>query len=130
MKRLSTFENLFKPDVSKESHEKDPMAEFYSFPDDGLEDDLLPQPSQPIIDMTQSSRRKREIQVLKDMTDNEKELIEELAQISVRTMDDLDPDDNRRVVLDILEAKKQVKIIFMINLTLVSIIKYILTYFR
>jgi hypothetical protein len=45
---------------------------------------------------------------LKDIDKSEVELINRLAEIAVQTLDDIDEDDKKRVVLDVLGAQKQV----------------------
>ncbi|PSN29667.1 hypothetical protein C0J52_23971 [Blattella germanica] len=45
---------------------------------------------------------------LKEVADSEKELVDKLAQIAVNTLDEIDEDDKKRVVLEILSAQKQI----------------------
>lgn len=47
---------------------------------------------------------------LKDIDKSEKELVTKLAEIAVWTLDDIDEDDQKRVVLDVIGAQKQVNI--------------------
>lgn len=46
---------------------------------------------------------------LKDIDSSETELVNKLAQITVETLDEIDEDDKKRVVLKVLGAKKQVR---------------------
>jgi hypothetical protein len=45
---------------------------------------------------------------LKDIDKSEAELVNKLAEIAVRTLDEIDEDDKKRVVLDVVSAQKQV----------------------
>jgi len=46
---------------------------------------------------------------LKDIDSSEIELVNKLAQIAVQTLDEIDEDDKKRVVLEVLGAQKQVR---------------------
>jgi hypothetical protein len=47
---------------------------------------------------------------LKDIGKSEVELVNKLAEIAVQTLDEIDEDDKKRVVLGVLGAQKQVSI--------------------
>jgi hypothetical protein len=46
---------------------------------------------------------------LRDIDNSEIELVNKLAQIAVQTLDEIDEDDKKRVVLEVLSAQKQVR---------------------
>jgi hypothetical protein len=48
---------------------------------------------------------------LKDIDKSELELVNKLAHIAVETLDEIDEDDKKRVVLEVLRAQKQVQIV-------------------
>jgi len=64
---------------------------------------------------TEENRDRREITSwstpggLKDIGSSETELVNKLAQIAVQTLDEIDEDDKKRVVLEVLGAQKQVR---------------------
>lgn len=70
-------------------------------------------------------REKREATGIKDIED--KSLIQELANIAVKTLDDLDANNLKRKVLEVQEAKKKVKIscsfcLFLVRITTLPIL--------
>jgi hypothetical protein len=66
---------------------------------------------------TEENRDRREITPwstpggLKDIDSSEVELVNKLAHIAVQTLDEIDEDDKKRVVLEVLSAQKQVRTI-------------------
>ena len=64
---------------------------------------------------TEENRDRREITSLsapgglKDIDRSEMELVNKLAHIAVQTLDEIDEDDKKRVVLEVLGAQKQVR---------------------
>jgi hypothetical protein len=67
--------------------------------------------------ITGESRNRREttprstLGGLKDIDKSELELVNKLAHIAVQTLDEIDEDDKKRVVLEVLGAQKQVQIV-------------------
>ncbi|KAJ9595094.1 hypothetical protein L9F63_013620, partial [Diploptera punctata] len=74
------------------------------------------------------SRSRRELGLrrnfgqLKEITETEKQLVDKLAQIAVNTLDEIDEDDKKRVILEIISAKKQLVrgILYHLKLRIVS----------
>ncbi|XP_063233965.1 uncharacterized protein LOC134537443 isoform X2 [Bacillus rossius redtenbacheri] len=58
--------------------------------------------------MDRDRRNAQTVGALKDFDKSDEDLVNELGQIAVATLDELDDDDNKRVVLEILDAKKQI----------------------
>ena len=61
----------------------------------------------PEVDETQMSRSAN-VGALKDVDKSEFNLVAQFAELAVKTLDEIDPDNTKRVVLGITEAKKQV----------------------
>lgn len=59
-------------------------------------------------------RNKRSINLgaLKDVDNSEHNLISQFAELAVKTLDEVDPDNMKQIVLEITEAKKQVSLVF------------------
>ena len=72
---------------------------------------------------TEENRDRREITPrstpggLKDIDSSEIELVNKLAHIAVQTLDEIDEDDKKRVVLEVLGAQKQVRTVACFVLT-------------
>lgn len=72
---------------------------------------------------TEENRDRREITPLstpgglKDIDSSETELVNKLAHIAVQTLDEIDEDDKKRVVLEVLGAQKQVRTVTYFVLT-------------
>jgi hypothetical protein len=73
--------------------------------------------------LTEENRDRREITPwstpggLKDIDSSEIELVNKLAHIAVQTLDEIDEDDKKRVVLEVLGAQKQVRTVTYFVLT-------------
>jgi len=53
-------------------------------------------------------RRSSDQGALRDIDKNEQDLVYRFAELAVRTLDEVDPDNNKRILLGVTEAKKQV----------------------
>lgn len=53
-------------------------------------------------------RRSSEQGALRDIDKNEQDLVYRFAELAVRTLDEVDPDNNKRILLGVTEAKKQI----------------------
>lgn len=57
-------------------------------------------------------RRSINLGALKDVDNSEHDLISQFAELAVKTLDEVDPDNMKQIVLEITEAKKQVSSVF------------------
>ncbi|XP_034238898.1 uncharacterized protein LOC117643876 isoform X1 [Thrips palmi] len=53
-------------------------------------------------------RRSSDQGALRDIDKNEQDLVYRFAELAVRTLDEVDPDNNKRILLGVTEAKKQI----------------------
>ncbi|KAK3912549.1 Putative cysteine proteinase [Frankliniella fusca] len=54
------------------------------------------------------AKRSSNFGALRDVDKNEQDLITQFAELAVKTLDDVDPDNTKRIVLGVTEAKKQI----------------------
>ncbi|XP_073996147.1 cathepsin F-like isoform X3 [Rhodnius prolixus] len=69
---------------------------------------ISPEPQMEYFNCKLQGRDNRQLlATLKEVEANEKELVTQLADLAVKTLDDIDTDNYKRVVAEVLDAKKQ-----------------------
>lgn len=68
--------------------------------------------SDPMVVENIRKRRSSDQGALRDIDKNEQDLVYRFAELAVRTLDEVDPDNNKRILLGVTEAKKQVSSIY------------------